>query len=716
MLPTIVLGYLAIRTAETERLLVWEQLKESYTSLANLVSDYLDNILYSAENDFRDTLSLAPSYSKSDLEQLSRMVQNRHSVIGQTFFLNSAGKMIFPEDPQGKWSDASSANQYVIPSEKDEEIFESYMAKAERQEFKYKDPRRAIDVYKKLSSDVEHPAYKATALNGIARCYTKLGLDQEALNYYKRVIDQYNVNDGEVTIAAIAYLQSVSIYEKSGNVNAAIETLMKLYSNLSDNRWALDADEIWYFADKTRRQLLAYMDRGDDTFVPFADRFAEVDAEVLRLVKLQRFLKNYRNLASTDIKQTLDRVAEDPESAKRLLKSTTTGPHLISYLQTTARSPSIEGSPSGDEIALAGFEVNLFFLASRGFKDALSRLTTREDMMLAILNENNEVLRMPAPIPGVDIEYEIPEVLGKPINAVSFSSLPFWRVGVYLKNPQSLENLSKRKANLRILVIVGLIMAIAFGIYLIVREERREAELARLRSDFVANVSHELRTPLSSIQMLSDTLKQGKADTQDRQEQYLDTISSESVRLARLVGNVLDFSKLERSIEEYSFQPIDIGQVVTSAVEAYRFYAEQRDARIHLNIAQDLPQIEADSEAISQLLINLVDNAVKYSEDQKEITVNVFGRRSNIVIQVVDRGVGIDEEDIKKIFDKFYRGKNAADLGTGGTGLGLTLAKAIVVAHGGDIRVRSKKGAGSRFSVILPLSRKALDNGKDTGG
>ena len=256
-------------------------------------------------------------------------------------------------------------------------------------------------------------------------------------------------------------------------------------------------------------------------------------------------------------------------------------------------------------------------------------------------------------------------------------------------------------------------MAIAFGIYLIVREERREAELARLRSDFVANVSHELRTPLSSIQMLSDTLKQGKADSQ---EKYLDTISSESVRLARLVGNVLDFSKLERSVEEFSFEPIDIGQVVASAVEAYRFYAEQRDAKIHLNIAQNLPQIEADSEAISQLLINLVDNAVKYSEDQKEITVNEFSRRSNIVIQVVDRGVGIDEEDIKKIFDKFYRGKNAADLGTGGTGLGLTLAKAIVVAHGGDIRVRSKKGAGSRFSVILPLSRKALDNGKDTGG
>jgi len=157
MLPTIVLGYLAIRTAETEKLIVWEQLKESYTSLANLVSDHLDNMLYSAENDFRDSLSLLPSYSKSDLEHLSRRIQSRHGVIGQTFFLNSAGSMIFPED------DVSAADRYVVPGEKDEEIFESCIAKAERQEFKYNNLRRAIEVYRSLSSDVKESAYKAAA-------------------------------------------------------------------------------------------------------------------------------------------------------------------------------------------------------------------------------------------------------------------------------------------------------------------------------------------------------------------------------------------------------------------------------------------------------------------------------------------------------------------------------------------------------------------------
>jgi len=209
---------------------------------------------------------------------------------------------------------------------------------------------------------------------------------------------------------------------------------------------------------------------------------------------------------------------------------------------------------------------------------------------------------------------------------------------------------------------------------------------------------------LSSIQIFSETLKQSKITSRDRQEQYLDTISSESDRLARLVDNVLNFSRLERHTKEFKFRPINVGEVVTSAVEAYRFHAEQRGATIRLNMARDLPEIEADSEAISQMVINLVDNAVKYSEDEGEITIRVFHRGDNIVIQVADKGVGIDEEDMKKIFGKFYRGKNVAYLGTGGTGLGLTLAKAVAEAHGGDILVRSKKGVGSRFSVILPLA------------
>lgn len=718
MLPTIILGYLAIRTAETERVVVWEKLKESYTSLASVVSDHLDNMLSSAENDFRDSVSVLTSHDKSSLRQLSEQLESKHEVIGQVFFLNTSGEMIFPEDPRRKHQNIGA--RHAVPDQRERDIFESYLAAGERQEFKHNDPQRAIYEYQRILSDLKEPVYKAIALNGIARCYGKLGLDQEAVDHYSEIVDRYvDVTDGWLRIAAVAYLQAASIYKRMDDMGSAVETLMDLYSNLSDNRWDLDVEEISYFAGTARRQLLAYRDTGDVLFGSFADEFAEIDTNVVRLVKLHRFLENYGRLVSDEMTQAANRAAGDSGFVLHLLRYTDAGPYLLSYIPnpvirtaltageslmnqaTTIAPPDRETS---NDIALAGFEVNLDYLASQGFKGVLSGLSVKDDVILAILNEDNEILDSGFLIP--DLELKAKNQKSKILlTTVTSSSLPFWKVGVYLKEPQSLEKLSKRKASLRIFVIVGLILAIAFGIYLALREARREAELARLRSDFVSNVSHELRTPLSSIQIFSETLKQNKITSRDRQEQYLDTISSESDRLARLVDNVLNFSRLERRTKEFKFRPINVDEVVTSAVEAYRFYAEQRGATIRLNIAQDLPEIEADNEAISQMVINLVDNAVKYSEGEGEITIRVFHRGNSIVIQVADKGIGIDEEDIKKIFDKFFRGKNVANLGTGGTGLGLTLAKAVAEAHGGDILVRSKKGVGSRFSVVLPSSR-----------
>ena len=701
MLPTIVLGYLAIRTAETEKLVVLERLKESYTSIAKLASDHLEFVLSSAEGDFRSSVSALTEYDKDALQGLSYQLENAHGAIGQVFFLDTSGRMIFPENPRKEKQDNTT------PDQEEKDIFDSYLADGERHEFKHNNPQRAIDDYQKILSDVKSPAYKVIALNGIARCYAKLGLNQEAIDYYSKIIENYkDTTDTWLQMAAVAYLQVYSIYKEMRNTTAAMETLMSLYGDLSDSGWDLDAEQISYFAEKTRRHLMAYKDSGNASFDPYADKFAEIDEKVTRLVKLQQFLKNYQRLAADDMRKVVNRTDNDPELTLHLRRSISTGPYLLSYMAMRRESPT---SP-----ALAGFQVALDYLSSQGFMETRDEVSISDDVTLIILNENDEVVGT-RDRASADTEYAVRAFSGKPITTAASSSLPFWKVAVYPKDPQSLERLTRRKAGLRIFAIVGLILAIAFGTYLALREARREAELARLRSDFVANVSHELRTPLSSIQIFSETLKQNRATSRDKQEQYLDTIASESNRLARLVDNVLNFSRLERRAKEFDFQPVNIGEVVGAAVEAYRFYAEQHGAMISLNVARDLPQIAADAEAISQMVINLVDNAVKYSEEEGEITVNVFHRGDNIVIQVVDRGVGINEEDMKKIFDKFYRGENVANLGTGGTGLGLTLAKAVAEAHGGDIQVRSVEGTGSRFSAILPLSRKVSADEENTG-
>ena len=686
MLPTIFLGYLAIRTAETERLVVWEKLKESYTSLANAVSDELDEMLASAELDFQDSVYSLTSHDRSSMRELSYQLEDRHKAIGQVFFLDASGGVIFPEDPRRELQEAVIESR--APFQQEDDVFEYYLAEAERQEFRHNNPQRAIQEYQRALNELKHPVYKTIALNSIARCYVKLGLNREAVGYYEEIVDRYaDATDSRVNIPAIAHLQAASIYEKMGDADAAVQILLNFYSDLAADRWDLDAEEMSYFAGRTQQQLLAYKDRRDIQFSVLEDGFAEIDANVIREVKLREFLEDYKHLAAEEMTQIAEYATESSKSMEHLIRYTSVaGPYLLSYLI----------SLSAD--AIAGFEVNLDHLASRGFREVLSGFTVEDDIILAILDENDEIIEATYPSQTHDT---MPP--GEPIALVEADSLPFWKVGIYVKDPMSLERLSKRKASLRAFLIAGLILAIAFGIYLSLREARRETELARIRSDFVANVSHELRTPLSSIQIFSETLKQNKAVSQDKQDQYLDTISSESDRLTRLVDNVLDFSRLERQVKEFDLRPTDIGEVIASTVEAARFYAEQRGVTVSLNIAPDLPEIKADKEAISQMVMNLIDNAVKYSEDESEIAVNVFRRGQNIMIEVVDKGVGIDEEDMKKIFDKFYRGKNVADLGTGGTGLGLTLAKAVAVAHGGDILVRSKIGQGSRFSAVLPI-------------
>jgi len=691
MLPTIFLGYLAVRTAETEKLVIWEKLKESYTSLANAISYELDDVLASAEIDFQNSVYALISYDEKDLRRLSYRLEDTHKVMGQVFFLNASGVVIFPEDPRKKAQ--KIAAEPKAPSQQEKDVFEYHLAAAERQEFKHNNPQGAIREYQRILNDLKHPVYETTALNSIARCYVKLGLNHEAVGYYKRIVGNYaNTTHSWANLPAIAYLQAASIYETQGDADAAVQTLLEFYGDLAENRWDLDAEEMSYFADRTQKQLLAYKDSGDVKSDIFVNGFAAIDTNVVREVKLREFLEDYKHLAAEEMVQIAESATESSESMKHLIKyRSVAGPYLLSYLIDISAG------------IVVGFEVDLNHLASRGFREVLSGFTVEDDIILAILDENDEIIEATHASSRQDADWHNTTPPGKPIALVEADSLPFWKVGIYVEDPMSLEQLSKRKAGLRAFLIVGLILAIAFGIYLSLREARREAELARLRSDFVANVSHELRTPLSSIQIFSETLKQNRAVSQDKQDQYLDTISSESDRLARLVDNVLDFSRLERHVKDFNFQPINIGEAIESTVDAACFYAEQRGATVSLKMATDLPEIRADKEAISQMVMNLIDNAVKYSEDEGEITVNVFHRGQNIVIQVVDKGVGIDEEDMKKIFDKFYRGKNVENLGTGGTGLGLTLAKAVAIAHGGDILVKSKKGEGSRFSVLLPV-------------
>jgi nitrogen-specific signal transduction histidine kinase len=241
------------------------------------------------------------------------------------------------------------------------------------------------------------------------------------------------------------------------------------------------------------------------------------------------------------------------------------------------------------------------------------------------------------------------------------------------------------------------------GIFLTYRNISREMNLARLKSDFVANVSHELRTPLALIRLYAETLELGRINAQEKYHEYYRIIREESERLSALINNILDFSRIEAGRKEYEFKETDLAQLVRSTLNSYRFQIEQHGFAFEEKISCDIPPVLVDREAIARSLLNLVNNALKYSKDQKYIGVSLYRSNGSVNLEVQDRGIGIPKNEQEKIFEKFYRCGDPLVHNIKGSGLGLSLVRHIARAHGGDVLVESAPEEGSKFTIALPL-------------
>jgi signal transduction histidine kinase len=256
---------------------------------------------------------------------------------------------------------------------------------------------------------------------------------------------------------------------------------------------------------------------------------------------------------------------------------------------------------------------------------------------------------------------------------------------------------------------LALVLGVAvFGGYLLLRDVNRDVRMTEVRSQFVASVSHELKTPLTAIRMFAETLAMGRSRDERTKSEYLETIVNESERLARLVDNVLDFSKIEQGKKIYRLRPVRLEDVADSAARAMQFPLAQQGFQLHFSAEPDLPELRADPDAIQQAILNLLTNAMKYSGDAREIDLRLGARNGDAVIEVADHGLGMEPDEQKHIFEKFYRAPSHESRLIAGTGLGLTLVSHIVLAHGGRVEVESAPGLGSTFSILLPV---LSDNG-----
>ncbi len=360
--------------------------------------------------------------------------------------------------------------------------------------------------------------------------------------------------------------------------------------------------------------------------------------------------------------------------------------------------PELTKDPNGKQSAFAGVLLSERFVRDDLIASTIEKISanhasdTSLAMAVTISDDNRQVLYSNAtPQKG----YLLESNFDRP-----FSN---WKAGVGLKNT-NLEALARssflHSAGATVLVLLVLLG----GIALTIRATDREARLAQAKSNFVANVSHELKTPLSLLSLFSEILELGRVKDEEKKIEYYGIIRHESLRLNKIIDNILDFSKIEAGRKRYNFAAGDMAEVIENVLASYRYQINNSGFDVQTNIQADLPPVLIDRDAMAQAVSNLLDNAIKYSGEVKQLSITTHRRGSDLYVEIADHGIGIPRAEQAKIFEKFYRVGNGLVHDVKGSGLGLSLVKHIIEAHKGTISVESDAGKGSRFTILLPLA------------
>ena len=303
----------------------------------------------------------------------------------------------------------------------------------------------------------------------------------------------------------------------------------------------------------------------------------------------------------------------------------------------------------------------------------------------------NEVTRLRDPLPGSD-------------SSVVRLTGPFSDYRVVVRPDKDNAYASARSATrVQFGLIVMLTLIMFAAIFIGVRYILRQVELVQVKSSFVSNVTHELKTPISVIRLAVETLEMRRFHDPAEGDKYLHTILKETDRLTQLVDNILDFSRLESGQRSLRFTPVSVPNLVSNTMEAFRLRLEDAGFAYSVDVPERLPQVWGDSMALHHCLINLLDNAMKYSKDRKDVRISAREREGMVSISVADRGIGIEPEHLARVFDKFARVETGLVHTVKGAGLGLSLVDRLIRAHHGRVEVASTPGEGSIFTIFIPI-------------
>lgn len=531
------------------------------------------------------------------------------------------------------------------------------LTEAESVELRDGNVTRAGRIYERAFERAATRPVKALSLARRARCAARAGDCETADQLYRQLVgdfgDEYDPFGRPYALSGLQALSDGSP-ECAWETTEARNRLIPLLREVPTGRWELSADQVNHYIEDLRRRT------GDlpGASTPYLEQFLVADA-------FSRVVARYGALAPGERHQ--ESVAAGGTA------------HQVIYARVTDETQT-------DRQSVVALVVNLDWVRATLIPGVASTLGIRPPVVTPVSAQ--------------------PATAG--LGPLEASPVPFRALFTFWQLSPSPETVAEDRATIRrgAWVLGGstmVVLALLFGgVLLLTRDVRREADVAKVKSNLVSGVSHELKTPLTVIRLYAETLSGDPQAAVEERLGYYDIITRESQRLTTLIDKVLDFSRIERGQKTYHLADGDLRRVVEETLASYESYLRHRGFSVEIDIRTP-PPARFDADAVAEALVNLLDNAVKYSSESRWIGVRLSERGPDAALEVEDRGIGIADSDRQRIFGQFFRaGKQT---GTGGYGLGLFLVKHIMDAHGGRIDVESEPGRGSLFRLVFPGSR-----------
>jgi signal transduction histidine kinase len=632
----------------------------------------------------------------SPIETFVERAREREPLIRETFAVDAtSGRLLLPRgaglEPAGPGARqvpeagglASLLEGEAGPEPAERSAAARRLAEARALEIERHDPAAALAILRDLAKDPADPELAARARLDLARCEARLGDADGALSDLEvlaRVGPGLRTHEG-ISIAPAARLLAAELAIAAGRRAEGAARLLDLMEDVLEGRLFVEPGEARLFFERARARL-----EGPDS----GGLSGASAVRLARLVRLAARREEQRTwtegFAARVLSDLLTAVRASPPSGEVSHLATVGGtPRLFSYR-------TIE--PAAGRRLVIGVELDLSRLVRETALPELERVAADRSIALEICDRRGATLAGAGGAAGAHHE---------PRATAEFEDLlPFWKVRAAPAGPDPEAPFGRWRLLLQLGMVAVLAIAIGVGSVWTIRSVDRSLELARLKSEFVSNVSHELRTPLTSIRMFAEILRTGRARTPEKEREYLDTIMRESERLQRLIDDILDFARVEEGKKQYRFEAGDPGEAAEEALAGVGAQLLEAGFKIDLDVRRPLPEVRMDFQAMKTAIENLLTNARKYSGERREVALRVAREKESVRIEVEDKGVGIEEAELPRVFEKFFRGGEALALGVPGSGLGLALTKRIVEDHGGRIEVRSKKGEGTIFTIFLP--------------